>query len=53
MCCVCLNVLPSVAKMGRAREGGDSVGHYVRIYPVMVWFPVAFLSATPFLDLLY
>ena len=39
--------------MGRARAGGDSVGHYVRIYPVMVWFPVAFLAGTPFLDLLY
>src|SRR4029079_11997278 len=48
-----LNVLPSVAKMGRAREGRDSAGHYVRIYPVMVWFPVVFLAATPFLDFIY
>jgi uncharacterized membrane protein len=39
--------------MGCAREGGDSSDHYVRIYPVMVWFPVAFLAATPFLDLIY
>lgn len=39
--------------MGRAREGKDSTGHYVRIYPVLVWFPVAFLGATPFLDLVF